>query len=65
MENKTESRPIKKNGYSRAKINVYLNTKRTEAKARQAKYDKLSKAQKVELAKSRRGESKRELDKLV
>jgi hypothetical protein len=39
--------PIKNAGYTRAKINVKLNRKRQEAKARQAAYDNLTIAEKM------------------
>ena len=40
-------------------------TKREEAEARQEKYDSLTHQQKVKRAKARRGESKKELERLA
>ncbi len=40
-------RPVKKNGYSQIVANVTKNRKRTEAKERQAAYDKLTTAEKL------------------
>ena len=41
-----------------------IRQQQDEALNRQTKYDKLSTDEKIELAKSRRGESKKELNKL-
>mgnify|MGYP003147542330 FL=1 len=41
-----------------------IRQRQDEALNRQTKYDKLSTDEKIELAKSRRGESKKELNKL-
>ena len=42
-----------------------LKLKREEAQARQAKYDSLKHSEKVALARSRRGNSKKELERLA
>lgn len=47
------------------KLHTRRKGKREAAAARQLVYDKLTLPQKVELIKSRRGESKRELAKLM
>jgi len=54
----------KQNGYSSNVLNAKLDKRRDEAEDRQARYDRLSTTDKVKLAKSRRGESKRELARL-
>ena len=64
MENKTESR-VKKGGYSHKKADARQNRKRQEALIRQRKYDALRDADKVKLAMSRRGESKKEIARLT
>ena len=46
------------------KRNEKIRQRQDEALDRQTKYDKLSTDEKIELAKSRRGESKKELNKL-
>jgi len=46
------------------KRNDRIRQKQDEALKRQSKYDKLSTNEKIKLAKSRRGESKKELKKL-
>ena len=47
------------------KRNDRIRQKQDEASARQTKYDKLSTDEKIELVNSRRGESKKELKKLI
>ena len=47
------------------KRNDRIRQKQDESLDRQTKYDKLSTNEKIELAKSRRGESKKELKKLT
>ncbi len=54
----------KKNGYSNVKRLIRLNARRNEAKARNLAYGKLTVAEKIKVAQSRRGESKRELARL-
>jgi hypothetical protein len=46
------------------KRNEKIRQRQDEALDRQTKYDKLSTDEKIELANSRRGESKKELNKL-
>jgi hypothetical protein len=62
-ENKTE-RHGKQNGYSNRVRLSKLNKRRSEAVSRQNKYNSLSVKEKIALAQSRRGESKKELVKL-
>ncbi len=57
-------RNVKENGYKSAVLHANRNRKRTEAEARQREYAGLTVAQKIKRAKSRPGESKRELARL-
>lgn len=57
-------RPVREH-YSRAKINARIQKRQYAADDRQMKYDALSKNDKIALINSRRGESKRELDKVL
>ena len=57
-------RPVKVNGYSNAKSRVKANKRQKEADLRQGKYDFLTKAEKLILIKSRRGNSKKEFDRI-
>lgn len=50
--------------YSHAKADARQDRKRQAAEARQRAYDSLSVPKRIELAKSRRGESKREIARL-
>lgn len=54
----------KTNSYKSVKLHAKRNRKRREAERRQLKYNSLSVAEKTKLIKSRRGESKRELERL-
>ncbi len=51
--------------YSHEKANARIDKRRQEAEARQREYAKLTVDQKLTLAKSRRGESKREVARLT
>jgi hypothetical protein len=55
----------KQNGYNSSVLNAKLDKRRDEAEDRQARYDRLSTTDKAKLAKSRRGESKRDLARLA
>lgn len=55
----------KEKGYSRDKINVKLNRKRQEAIDRQNIYNRLSIPERLDLIKTRRGESKKESNRLI
>lgn len=52
-------------GYSNAKRNARRDQRRADAEARQLRYDKLTVKEKIALAQSRRGESKREIARLT
>jgi hypothetical protein len=68
MENTTTTptkRNIKTSGYKQAKRRAKLNARRDAADERMAQHDALSVAQKIAKAKSRRGESKREIARLT
>jgi hypothetical protein len=56
---------IKTNGYSSAKLHAKWDRKRQEGEARQREHDKLTAQDKISLAKTRRGESKREIARLM
>ena len=56
--------PIKTNGYSNKKRLAKKKARQFAADDRQNVYDGLSKVDKIKLAKSRRGKSKRELARL-
>ena len=62
-QNTSAGGKIRKN-YSHKKADAYLDMKRQEAFNRQEKYNLLTLQEKIALAKSRRGESKRELTRL-
>lgn len=51
--------------YSSATLHAKRNAMRMEAESRQRDYDKLTVDQKVKLAQSRRGKSKREITRLT
>lgn len=55
----------KTNGYNSAHIHAKRNRKRQEAASRQQEYDSLNLNEKIEKARSRRGESKSELSRLL
>lgn len=55
----------KTNGYNSAKIHAKRNRKRSEAESRKYDHDSLSIQEKIAKAKSRRGESKREIARLT
>jgi hypothetical protein len=56
---------MKTNGYTQTKKNNKRRIRQKEADLRQAKYDALSKAEKIQLINSRPGNSKAELDKVM
>lgn len=67
-ENKNESKSVrqgKTNGYTSAHLLAKRNRKRQESDARQREHDSLALNEKIEKARSRRGESKRELARLM
>ena len=68
-ENKTnDTKTVKRgktNGYNSAHLHAKRNRKRSEAEARQREHYTLSLSEKIEKARSRRGESKRELARLM
>lgn len=55
----------KTNGYSSATLHAKRNRKRSEAEARKREHDTLTINEKIEKARSRRGESKREIARLM
>lgn len=59
-ENKSKVRQV----YNSTKLHAKRDRKRREAKDRQLTYNKLSVSERLSLAKSRRGESKREVARL-
>ena len=68
MENTTTTptkRNIKTSGYKQAKRRAKLKARQESADERQAQHDALSVDQKIAKAKSRRGESKREVSRLL
>ena len=66
MEIKPENnRPVKKNGYKYHAPLVKKDKRRQEANARNLIYKSLNKENKIKLIKSRRGNSKRELNRLA
>lgn len=54
----------KTNGYSSSVLKAVRNAKRAEAEERQSRYDALSLKDRIKLAESRDGESKREITRL-
>ena len=56
--------PIKINGYSNKKRLAKKHQRQLDAQARREVYQNLTKAEKLARIQSRRGESKRELDRL-
>lgn len=54
----------KKNGYTHRKLDARIEMRRDDAELRNEQYNELSTDEKIALAKSRRGESKRELARL-
>lgn len=62
--NETSSHKVKTNGYKHAILDAKKDRRRQEAEKRQEVYDGLTLRARVKLAKSRRGESKKELAKL-
>jgi hypothetical protein len=63
-EIKTSARG-KTNGYNSAHLHAKRNRKRSETEARKREHDSLSIKEKIVKAKSRRGESKREIARLT
>jgi len=63
MENENKSKVRKV--YNSTKLHAKRDLRRREAKARQATYDKLTLKQRLDLAKSRRGKSEREVARLT
>lgn len=63
-ETKTPKRG-KTNGYNSATLHAKRNRKRQEAESRQREHDTLTLNEKIEKARSRRGESKREIARLM
>jgi hypothetical protein len=63
-ETKTPSRHGKQNGYSNATLHAKRDAKRKEAESRQFEYDSLTVNEKVEKAKSQRGNNSKVLKKL-
>ncbi len=63
-ETKTPTRG-KTNGYSSAHLHAKRNRKRQDAEARQREHDTLTLGDKIKKATARRGQSKRELRRLV
>lgn len=67
-KNSNETKTVKRgktNGYNSAHLHAKRNRKRQEAEARQQEHDTLTLNEKIEKARSRRGESKRELARLM
>lgn len=63
-DNHNEVKTVKRgktNGYNSAHLHAKRNRKRQEAEARQREHDTLTLHAKIEKARSRRGESKREI----
>ena len=54
----------KRGSYSHAKANARRNKRRQEAEARQREYDSLPISKRIKLAKSRPGDSKKEIARL-
>ena len=63
-ETKTGNRG-KTNGYNSTTLHAKRNRKRQEAEARKREHDTLTLNEKIEKARSRRGESKREIARLM
>lgn len=61
----TTKRSGKTNGYSNHKLHAKLDRKRQEAEDRQAEHDSLTLKEKIDKAKSRRGNSTREISRLT
>lgn len=55
----------KTNGYNSAHLHAKRNRKRQEAEARKREHDTLTLNEKIDKARSRRGESKREIARLM
>jgi len=67
MANKIETvngHRIKVNGYSSAKLQARRERRQLDAEQRQAAYDKLTTAQKIQRCQRRPGDSERELSRL-
>lgn len=67
-KNPNEVKTVKRgktNGYSSATLNAKRNRKRSESEARQREHDSLTLNEKIEKARSRRGNSKSELARLM
>lgn len=67
-KNSNEVKAVKRgktNGYNSAHLHAKRNRKRQEADARQLEHDSLTLNEKIEKARSRRGESKREIANLM
>ena len=61
----TEKKGKARENYSHKKLDVRIQKRRDAAIDRQAKYDVLTTDEKIRLAHSRRGNSKRELERLM
>lgn len=68
-ENKNNETKVPKrgktNGYNSAHLHAKRNRKRQEAQSRKREHDTLTLNEKIEKARSRRGESKREIARLM
>lgn len=67
-KNSNETKPVKRgktNGYNSAHLHAKRNRKRQEAEARQQEHDTLTINEKIDKARARRGESNREIARLM